>query len=331
VPPMPAWRPPTHPDATIAPVDPEPAPARRARRTAEPTVARPAAEAASVAAAEPTPPPLERAAPPLEDDPPLRLGNAGAGARARAAPPQRPPPPRKTHFRMLAGFLLGVPFGLALGWWASGIVHEGPSPAAGQTQTAALSSAPAAAPPSAASPTAESAPDTTAGAPAEAAASPAPPADALEPAHGPDAAPIPADPPTASASHSATPAANSTEPALSPPDRLGSDRLGSDRPASDRPATDKPVTAAAGGCAAQATPADRAICGDVKLQRLQENLRQAYAEALAAHQDRALLRERQLAWRDARSEVSDPDRLARLYEERIRKLKAATAEALQQR
>jgi uncharacterized protein len=91
------------------------------------------------------------------------------------------------------------------------------------------------------------------------------------------------------------------------------------------------MTAAAGGCAAQPTPADRAICGDAKLQRLQENLRQAYAEALAAHQDRALLRERQLAWRDARSEVSDPDRLARLYEERIRKLKAATAEALQQR
>jgi hypothetical protein len=56
-------------------------------------------------------------------------------------------------------------------------------------------------------------------------------------------------------------------------------------------------------------------------------LRQAYAEALEAHADRALLRQRQLAWRSARDPVSDPARLAQLYDERIRKLRGATAEA----
>jgi hypothetical protein len=84
-------------------------------------------------------------------------------------------------------------------------------------------------------------------------------------------------------------------------------------------------------CAAQPTPADREICADPELRRLQRQLRQAYAEALDAHQDRALLRQRQLAWRSGRDTVSDPDRLARLYEQRIRKLNAATAEARQQR
>jgi hypothetical protein len=89
--------------------------------------------------------------------------------------------------------------------------------------------------------------------------------------------------------------------------------------------------AATDACAAEPTPADREICGDEALQRLQRELRQAYAEALDAHQDRALLRQRQLAWRSVRDGVSDPQRLARLYEERIRKLNAATAEARRER
>lgn len=84
---------------------------------------------------------------------------------------------------------------------------------------------------------------------------------------------------------------------------------------------------AADACAAEATPADREICADPDLQRLQRDLRRAYAEALDAHDDRALLRQRQLAWRDARSGVSDPARLARLYEQRIRRLDAAAAQA----
>jgi hypothetical protein len=90
-------------------------------------------------------------------------------------------------------------------------------------------------------------------------------------------------------------------------------------------------TAGANACATEPTPADRTICGVPDLRRLRGELRQAYAEALQAHQDRALLRERQLAWASARNTVSDPDRLAALYEERIRKLNAATAAARQGR
>ncbi|WP_334164357.1 hypothetical protein [Phenylobacterium sp.] len=84
-------------------------------------------------------------------------------------------------------------------------------------------------------------------------------------------------------------------------------------------------------CSSEPTPADRAICADPALQRLQRELRQAYAEALEAHADRSLLRQRQLVWRDARSGVDDPERLAGLYEQRIRKLVAATADARRQR
>lgn len=91
--------------------------------------------------------------------------------------------------------------------------------------------------------------------------------------------------------------------------------------------TPEPAEAPAAACASEATAADRAICGDADLQKLQKDLREAYAEALAAHEDKATLRQRQLAWRDARSTVEDPERLAGLYEARIRKLKAATAAA----
>lgn len=80
-------------------------------------------------------------------------------------------------------------------------------------------------------------------------------------------------------------------------------------------------------CAHEPTPADRAICANDDLQKLQRDLRQAYAKALDAHADRATLRQRQLAWRDARDQVGDPDELAALYEARIRKLNTATTQA----
>jgi uncharacterized protein YecT (DUF1311 family) len=92
-------------------------------------------------------------------------------------------------------------------------------------------------------------------------------------------------------------------------------------------ATDSEADPKADACGHLATPADRAICADPKLQQLQKDLRRAYADALTAHEDRALLREHQLAWRDARNTVADPAALARLYETRIRKLNAAAAEA----
>lgn len=100
-------------------------------------------------------------------------------------------------------------------------------------------------------------------------------------------------------------------------------------PAASDPAPTETVTADA--CAGASTPADRAICADPELQRLQGELRQAYARALEAHEERGLLRERQLAWAQARDGVSDPDRLAQMYQERIRRLDAATADASRRR
>lgn len=88
------------------------------------------------------------------------------------------------------------------------------------------------------------------------------------------------------------------------------------------PAPEPPKPACASG-----PPADRVICRDPDLRFLQQRLRRAYARALAAHEDRGLLRERQLAWSDARDNITDPARLARLYEDRTRKLNAAAAAA----
>ncbi len=93
----------------------------------------------------------------------------------------------------------------------------------------------------------------------------------------------------------------------------------------------EPAVTAVSGCTAAPTPADQAICEDPELQRLQQELRQAYAVALDAHAERALLRQRQLAWAETRNPVADPERLARLYHDHIHKLNAATAEARRQR
>jgi uncharacterized protein YecT (DUF1311 family) len=91
------------------------------------------------------------------------------------------------------------------------------------------------------------------------------------------------------------------------------------------------VSAAVDDCVSQPTPADRAMCADPDLKQLQRELRDAYSAALAAHEERGLLRERQLAWREARSDVAEPAHLARLYEDRIRKLNAAAADARRRR
>lgn len=143
---------------------------------------------------------------------------------------------------------------------------------------------------------------------------PAPPAvepvPAAEPL-APEMAETPAAPPTSAAPEAAAQAEPSPAAAEEPAEA----------------ATDN-----ADGCLAAAeTPADRAICADPDLQRLQRDLRRAYAEAIEAHADRTILRQRQLAWRDARNPVTDPARLAALYQERIRKLNAAAEDARRQR
>ncbi|HEY3948485.1 hypothetical protein [Phenylobacterium sp.] len=256
----------------------------------------------------------------------LRLG-AGAPqppprmARNRAQ--GGPPRPRKPPPRAPLGFALGLALGAALGWGVA-VYREGPP--ALPVQTAALNPPPA---PAAQPNPAEAAPAApTVGVDGALTPNAAPTAASNA---APNAAPTAADPAhadnPAAAAPPPTPLAVAAAPAPAAPAAAG--RLAEATGGGEADAADeRPIRAsAAGGCTAAPTPADRTICGDADLQKLQRELRRAYAEALAAHEDRALLRQRQLAWRDARNTVSDPDKLSRLYQERIRKLDAATADA----
>lgn len=321
VPPMPHWRPPARESEAAAPPEPAAAPApvhRRPRRKMRPAQTMPPASAAPVAADEDASP-----SPFLETDRPLSLRDADPepasdeasdttdrDLRLPAAGPERPRAPRRHFLRDVAGFAVGITLGIGLGWWGGRIARDVLSlpaaPAAAPIRTAALAPrpAPALAPqaPSAAEP--PPAPET----PADPAVGPPP--NAQEPAANTDSTAI--------------------EPPPPPPAPRNADPVRIAETAQSAPDRSTPAVVVK-GCAAEATPADREICGDPELRRLQRELQRAYAQALDAHQDRALLRQRQLAWRDARNAVADPDRLARLYEQRIRKLNAATAEARQQR
>jgi len=240
------------------------------------------------------------------DDLDLRLGAADPPEPSHAAPPPRPPRRPGIGLGLVTGFAVGAAVGLGLGWWSGGILRE-PRDTLAPVQVAA------AAPP----------------------AAPAP-----EPAAAPQTPPDFASPPTAAATDQPATAPLAAQPASPPADTKVAEAQ------TAPPAAPKPVAqaapspdpeaaapaavktaAATDACAAQPTPADRAICGDPALKKLQRDLQRAYAAALAAHEDKTTLRERQLAWRDARSTVTAPEKLTELYEERIRKLNAATAEA----
>ena len=229
----------------------------------------------------------------------------------------RKPPPRR--FRLLAGIVIGSVLGIAIGWLGGWLARDAMSPLGvrppSPVQTAALNPAPAlpAAAPVVDSPAAPAAPISSEPAATQTSPDPAPTGPAPAPAPGPGPAPAP----DGAALELPAPDADPAKPLKSLPVQAGL------APTAPIPT----ALAGAKGCAAAPTPADRAICGDPKLKRLQGELRQAYNQALDAHQDRALLRQRQLAWADARNVVADPDRLARLYEQRIRKLNAATAQA----
>lgn len=338
VPPMPAWRPPALVAAAASPPEAPPAPPPR-RRKARPerALAMAAAPAPSVAAEEVAASPAAPPPAPVEADRPLSLHDfdpepfedeAGppteAGLRFQPIELGVPRKPPQSRFRLFAGVALGVVFGIAVGWLGGWLARDGMSrPAApAPIQTAALAPQPAPAPPPAApiapaiqpgEPAPEAAPDAAAPSP-EVSSTPTPAPKA------PEAAPIP------DGVAMELPAAGTEREA----EAEAAKSAGKARPARDRSApTLAPAVApaVAKGCAKAPTPADRAICGDPKLRRLQADLRRAYDEALKAHEDRTLLREHQLAWRDERSTVTDPERLARLYEQRIRKLNAATAEA----
>lgn len=205
----------------------------------------------------------------------------------------RPPPPRRARVSA-ASFAVGTALGVVLGVGATELWREAPPPAPvpAAMETAALGPSPG-------------------------------------PVTPPPAGPEPAPPtePAPAATDASTPAVAPADP---PPETAGP---AMELPREPEPSPDEADLAESPGdaCAAQPTPADRTICGDPELQRLQRELRRAYARALDAHEDRDVLRQRQLAWRDDRSAVSNPDRLARLYEERIRRLNAATEAALRAR
>ena len=312
LPPMPHWRQPPpeaapEPEASAA-AEPEPPPSPAERRPHRRQMAQPA-NGASVAIGP------EAAA----DDEPAPPSPLEAGLRIQDADPETPQDAttsqdwdlrlrdrgrttrRAPRRGLVPGLAVGIAVGVGLGWWLSGIVRDAPLP------FTAPFTAPAAAPAPAAPLAAEfePAPDTP---PDPVVESPQPAPDAVEVAGAAEAEAIKAPP-------AAPPSPEAVASAETPP-------VVAAAPAA-------PVVRDA--CAAEETPADRQICGDPQLRQLQRKLRQAYAAALDAHQDRALLRERQLAWKSARDSVSDPDSLAALYEERIRKLHAATAAAQQQR
>lgn len=268
--------------------------------------------------AEDEPPPEPRPEPEADAEAPLYLAAtprpAPKAARARKKKPEPPAPnphvpppsplelervrrPARFPFGPAAGFAAGIAVGVAAGWGLANadLSRQAPPPPAAPPadflQTAALVQPPApAAPP-----------------PAPVAAQPQVPASE----------PVAAEFREASATEAPEPeAVAQAEP---PPPKI---------------VVLKTASAAKEGgdanCAAEPTPADRTICADPQLKKLQGELREAYGEALEAHEDRGLLRQRQLAWRDARNSVSDPESLARLYEQRIRKLHAAAEAARQE-
>ena len=237
--------------------------------------------------------PLEPSADtPVEREPPLEPEPEPPLELNWHKPADPGPPPRRVR---KIGFAAGITVGVVVGFTVG----------LGVAETTLQPAAPAAAPPLA---TLLSPPRSPAPAPA--------PVTEVQPA---PQAPTEAPPPQAELAETTTP----------PPAAAASGEA-ADEPTPAEPAGVTPVVAAK-ACAAAPTPADRAICEDPDLQRLQRELRQAYADALGAHEDRELLREHQLAWRDARNTISDPARLTQLYEQRIRKLNAATADARRQR
>jgi hypothetical protein len=76
-------------------------------------------------------------------------------------------------------------------------------------------------------------------------------------------------------------------------------------------------------CARPPSPADRLLCGDLALNLLDHEMRDAYGRAMEAGADPLALRESQTAWRRTRDPIGDPRALAEVYDRRIRDLKAA--------
>lgn len=302
LPPLPAFRP-LPPEDSLT-LEPAPAPRRSRGRKTQAAPVPPAAKVEPPPSPEPTPRSV------WDDDPPLPVDEA-KDLHLRAPHREDARVPRRLSLAG-AGFAAGIALGAAAGWSVAGMSREPAAapaaPAAAPIRTAVLAveHAPAPLPVVPIAPE----PEPAAEAPPEPTGGPLPPDLAEGPLVSPDAEDVAQD----------TAVAEAVEP---PASRKAEAVRTAAKPAVSRVAAD--------ACAAAPTPADRTICGDRELRRLQRELREAYAEALSAHEERTLLRQRQLAWREARNTVSDPGRLERLYEQRIRRLNAATAEARRER
>ncbi len=245
-------------------------------------------------------------------DPPEAISEEATFLQSEPPPPPRESPPRRFLWVSI-GLAIGLIAGVALGWWSGQSIRE---PGSSSVNLAAATSPSAVLAP-------RPLPEASAPAPLPAARE-TPPAASTE-TSARDAPSEPAS--TSSAEQDTTEVPQDS--ALTPKVPNPAPETRGARAATEESA---PVPQArTKNCSAEPNPADQAICGDQRLQRLQRELQKSYAAALDAHQDRALLRQRQLAWRDARNAITDPDRLAQLYEQRIRKLNAATAAALQDR
>lgn len=299
IPPMPSWVAPVREPPPAAVLEPKPKPKPKPVREPSPPPSRRRKAAPPAAAAVPAPEVAPAAPPPSPTPEPPRPRSVWDAEPEPLPMPTRPARERKRPglSRPPAVFAAGMAAGVVLGVGVAGMWREAPPPAPVPVamQTAALTPRPApVAPAPIAAPEPAPAPEVT-----DASAVEASPTEST-PAPSPDAADY----------------AQEAGPAL-------------ELPREPEPAEEEAAAAEAprDACAARPTPADRTICGDPELQRLQRQLRRAYAQALDAHEERDLLRQRQLAWRDARSAVSNPDRLATLYEDRIRRLNAATEAA----
>ncbi|HEX3888581.1 MAG TPA: hypothetical protein VHW05_13885 [Phenylobacterium sp.] len=272
---------------------------------------------------------LEREPPPQRA--PKKAKPKKAGRESRPAPERRP---RRWGWAAVA-LVFGLAAGSVLGWSFDEIAHDlglAPTTAADKAQTTAPTVVAQAPPPAEPAAPTMAADDPSAIQPQAAAPAPDAANATVSPPQTTEAAPdgttAPAPPPPTAAPVPAP--VRGTPPSA---DTAKADIGKADLGDADTAKTATITTASAGAkrCAGEPSPADQTICRDPHLQRLQRDLRDAYATALAAHEDRALLREHQLAWADARNAVTDPDKLAQLYEDRIRKLNAATADALRQK
>jgi hypothetical protein len=109
-------------------------------------------------------------------------------------------------------------------------------------------------------------------------------------------------------------------------------------PADIQPATPEPPAApaeklaprqqvAANPCSQLPTPAERMVCASPGLRAQRRQLQEAYVRALNSRADPQALDAGQAAFRLALARAEDPERLAELYDRRIRDLNAAAAEA----